>query len=372
MLFFILNVCIFESIYRTLSEIESMDAHQVFILFQEKRLPSVQDIHSVFVRGDVHTLELIALVHGELKATISMDKVFSHDPKKCEQMSEVMLTALVIRHSTFDGSMSKSAAVQDAIASFQGMVLSESVTPPISPRGGESKTVRLKRNFADECNNYFLYKSRTRVNTLASLFKARSTMQWVKAVASKVVVNDEQVDTNSFELWSGTDRHVHISDQSPCVFIEALANDTCKTFSWTLQDEHVINLDKLRQSLSKMIADDDRALFAILTCSIGLPTYGLYTPETFIRHWHNYRFKRINNANVIKTVCRELFSVAEEVTPKTEVSLLLERYSKQAFVIEETPKTAEAYMFRHWYSYPTETELRQLVERANAIRERCT
>lgn len=346
-----------------------MDAHKAFIEFQEGRLPTVKDIHSVFVRGDVHTLELIALIHGELQTTIPMDKVFSYDPKKCEQLSERMLTAIVIRHSTFDETLRQSATIQDAIASFQGMTLTEHAPKHQAARAAQTDT---KRNYFDECNEYFMYKSCTRLNAFASMVKAMPSMSWVRAVASKVVANEEKVDSYPFELLSGTDRHVHVSDTSPCVFIEALANDTCKTFSWTLNDKHAIHLDKLRQTLDKLVSNGDRVLFTILACSIGLPTHGLYTPKTFIQHWRSYRFKVINNANVIKTICRELFSPSEEVTPKTEVSFLLERYSKQAFVVEDPPKTAETYMFRHWYSYPTQTELGQLVDRANAIRERCT
>lgn len=361
-----------------------MDAHKIFVQYMEDRLPTAKDIHFIFVRGDVHALELIALMYGSKNTVIPMDKVFSYDRKKCQQLADKMLTALVIQHSSFDGNVQKIGSVQETIASYQGLTetatemagpRSEMNTPPVSPHGGESKKSHSKhfeRNYVDECTNHFLFKSKKRVQSLCDLLRVNTSMRWVKAVASKVV--SEDAIGNDFELISDSDRHIHISGASPCQFVEALSMSTCKTFSWSLKDDQCIHLDKLRHKVKTLISkiDDDVVPFVIIACSIGLPTFGLYTPKTFMEHWHSYRFKRLTNANVVKTACRDILDDGTPVHPKTEVGSLLERYSKDMFVLQDTPKTVESYMFKQWYSYPTRQVLAQLVDQANAVKERCT
>lgn len=354
-----------------------MDAHELFIRFREGKLPSTRTIHYVFVSGDVRRLELIALMYGQKKTFIPMDKVFSYDPKKCEAVAADMMTAIVCRNSRVDGDAKSVADVQEAIASFSSISLSESttepITPPVSPRSGESKKDD-KRNYADEANGHFLYKSRSRIRTLVTFLSAYVSMDWVRAVASNVVTFDEPIVQTDFELYSGTRRHVHMCGPTACHFVEALNNPDCKTFSWSITDDEAIHIQGLRRKLLPMLSknENDVTAFVILVCSIGVPTHKLYTPKTFLEHWHSYRCKRLTNANVIRTTCRPLFPKPEDMPVELELDYLIEQYKKHHFDIVDTSTDVETYMFQHWYSWPSADVLSQLVDSANAIKKRCS
>lgn len=354
-----------------------MDAHELFIRFQEGKLPDTRTIHYIFVSGDVRRLELVALMYAEKKSMIPMDKVFSYDRKKCQSVAAEMLSAIVCRHSLFDGDVKESSDVQEAVSAFSSVSLSEAtteaITPPVSPRGGEHKQ-KDHRNYSDECNAYFLFKSKTRIQTLATYLQAVVKMDWVKAVASLLVAYDEPVVEKDFELYSDSRRHVHMAGPTPCHFVEALNNPDCKTFSWSVRDDTAYHLEGIRHDLRPVLSKNnpDVTAFVILLCSIGLPTHKMYTPKSFLEHWRSYRYKRLTNANVVRTICRPLFPKPENIPYELEIDFLLEKYDNQANHIVDAAETVETYMFQHWYSRPTVSVLSQLVDSANAIKDRCS
>lgn len=346
--------------------------HKLFIRFIDGELPSVEDIHLIYVRGEVRTLELVAWMYSERGILIPMDTVFDYDRAKCDTLSGKMLTSVVLRNSTFRDGLS---TIRKTTEGFERLSTSETVvaTAPSSPRGGASKLHKgFERSYTDECNAYFFKKSKPRVKTMARVLEAFVAMDWVKAVASKIDT-DDAFSTDDFETLTGSERHVHVSGPTCCHFIAALADERVKTFSWKMDDEQAISVKKCRAVLATLVSkpESDVVTVAILACSIGLPTFHMYTPETFLKHWHKYRFKVLTNTNVIKTVLRNLFET-EKTVSNTEVGDLLDEYSSQTFFVENAAKTAETFMFRHWYSYPARNTLEELVECANAIMNQCS
>ena len=343
-----------------------MDAHQLFIRFKDGELPSVEDIDFIYMQEDVRTLELVARMYSERGVLIPMDTVFDYDRAKCDKLSGKMLTPVVVRNSTFKGN-----AIRETTDALERLSTSETVVA--TPRSGESKQQKgFNQKYVDECNAYFLKKSKPRVKSMVRVLDAFVAMDWVKAVASKIETEDA-FSRDDFEILTGSERHVHISGPTCCHFIAALADERVKSFSWKMDDEQAISVKKCRAVLGTLVSkpESDVVPFAILACSIGLPTFQMYTPETFLTHWHKYRFKVLSNANVIKTVLRDLFET-ENAVSKTEVGDLLDQYSSHTFFVENEAKSVDTYMFRRWYSYPARKTLEELVECANAIMDQCS
>tara|TARA_B110000008_G_scaffold115509_1_gene118250 strand:+ start:5078 stop:6109 length:1032 start_codon:yes stop_codon:yes gene_type:complete len=340
-----------------------MDAHELFIRFKDGHLPSTREIHSIFVLGELHRLELVALMYADRDEKINMDAVFAYNPKKCKALAENMLSALVVQNSTFGETMNE-AGVQMSLAAFSNIAISKSV--PDQKETMSSVHDNRVRNFAAECNDYFLHKSRSRIMTLVHDLGVESKMTWVRFVASRVECG-EDYNRADFRLLSDTSlRHVHVSSSNICDFLQALTRDEVKTFSWDLAHKNVINLSKMRLAL-KNIASDPNTMVVIL-CSIGLPTFKLYNPVDFLKEWRSFRFKRVTNSNVVKTALRPLFS---QIAMKNDLNDLLLQYSSKTLSVEESPRTVDLYMFKHWYSYPPASVLEQLVDSANAIIQRC-
>lgn len=346
----------------------------------------------MFAKTDLPTLELTALMYREKNKLIDMTSVIrglNEDTKKLLKESSVL-----INNSEFRGQEAGDETVQAAVAALTPMDVdteSESEDDFQLSKGPESKTVDMApahkqeaspyskkpRNYVDECNAYFFDKSNSRIQTLFNLLRAGATMGWVRIVASKVESLDPY-DASKFPLLGlgHPDRHIHVCGQTGCDFIRALSNKNVQTFSWSVSDENVLNFivfrKKIKSLLSQSATFDDIVVFTILLCSIGLPNFSLYTPETFIKNWQSYRFKNISNANVIKTICRDMFTPEFEPSNRETAELLQEYDARwKDFSIEEA-KTADTYMFRHWYSYPTPEALKLIVDRANAIKNKCS
>ena len=349
-----------------------MDVYEIFIRYKEGELPTPKDIYSVFVGDDVRAMELIALMYAEKNKKIDMQEVFSFNQKKCEKAAKTMLTPLVAKNACLTGGAMESVDTQRVAAAFDTSCNIKSGSPttqePPQPKEPPLPLVGNTRNYVADCNDFFLYKSKTRVETMVNIFGATSSMAWVKAVASKIDTS-ETFDSKTFELLNGKDRHVHVSGNRICLFLNALSGNA-KSFSWSMTDKKVIHLAKCRKALAKLAPANIEAM-AVLLCSIGLPTFKLYTPATFIEHWKSYRFKLVSNGNLVKLALRPLIPT-DGVPNKEEIRYLLEQYSTKTFSIREQPTTPDLFMFKHWYSYPPRIIVEHLADNANAIKTRCT
>ena len=222
----------------------------------------------------------------------------------------------------------------------------------------------LVRNFVSECDNYFFYKSKTRIKSMTAILKCRVGMSWVRGVASKLET-DEDYSPSKYLMLTGTSRHIHKTGHSVCQFIKALADESVKTFSWSLKDSEAIHLSKCRtrlKSYCSKTAPEQHITLCILLCSIGLPTFQLYTPCSFLKKWR--RFKNVSSDNVVK-------ALLQDSQQSLSSQQLLDEYSPGQIDVSSEPETVELYMFKYFYSYPTKTILGRLVEYANANLEHC-
>lgn len=215
------------------------------------------------------------------------------------------------------------------------------------------------------CDEFFLYKSKTRIRSMSTILKCRVKMTWVRAVVSRLDT-EEKYDESEYLLLRDSEQHVHRTGRFVCEFLRALADPVVKTFSWSLQDEEAIHIPNCRAALQKRCSKNKPEQYlplAVIVCSIGLPTFQLYTPCSFFKHWH--RFKDVTNENIVKA----LLPVSGGL-PGT-FQELLSSYVPPDVVDDGEHTPVELFMFKHWYSYPTKGKLRQIVDHANANLERC-
>ncbi len=384
----------------------------MFIRFVEsdRWLPDVENIYYAMDKENVNQLELIALMFKERESLIPMDNVFDINRERCDEVSEKMLTAVVVQHSCFREA-SLDADVQKSIAAFASLSLAlmrtsstdtvvagedthnetkledtendnetkleDTNTEDALPREHEDVSKPkldcfAGRNFVAETNDVFIWKSRTRIESLAKFLSCYVETKWVKTVASNVI-SDRDVNTDDYRMYKGTNRFVHRISPSICEFLKAYQDPTIKTFSFTKDSKHAFYLHKMRPKLNKFLSEDsDSVVFLIILCSIGLPTFKLYTPMIFLKKWVKHRFKEITNDHVILNVVRPYMKKTSENT-KLELAHVITFYETESsnFEIRETPDNVEMYMFKHWYSYPSISILQQLVDHANANLIRC-
>ena len=382
-----------------------MDVYEMFIRFIEsdRWLPSEENIFYVMDKENVKQLEFIALMFKEREKLIPMDDVFNMNRKRCDEVSEKMLTALVVQHSCFREA-SSDGDVQKSIAAFASLSLNTSntsslrtpssdtviaeeeklesaETEDVLPRSANTKDADVSkprldcfagRNFVAETNDVFLWKSRTRIESLAKFLSCYVKTSWIKMVASNVI-SDRDVDTSEYRMYKGTNRFVHRISPSVCEFLKAYQDPMIKTFSFTKDSNHAFYLHKMRPKLDKFISEEsDSIILLLIICSIGLPTFKLYTPVSFLKNWVKHRFKEITNDHVILNAVRPYMKKTSE-SKTLELAHVLTFYKTESsnFEIQETPDNVEMYMFKHWYSYPSVNILRQLVDSANANLIRC-
>ena len=188
----------------------------------------------------------------ERERLVPMDDVFNLNRKRCDEVSKKMLTAIVVQHSCFRGT-SSDTDVQKSIAAFASLSLTTSDTMRTSssdtvvsqeaelesadtedalPRSVNVEDADVSkpsldcfagRNFVAETNDIFLWKSRTRIESLVKFLSCRVKTSWVKIVASNVI-SDRDVDTSDYRMYKGTDRFVHRISPSICEFLKAYQN----------------------------------------------------------------------------------------------------------------------------------------------------
>ena len=397
-----------------------MDAYELFIRHQppENYIPTPDIIYALFIQGNVRTLELVALMYEATGTKIEMDKVYQYGHGECLQMADIMLTPIVVRNSLFK---EVESSVQSALAAFADMrvsdsgeskeprpddrqarlkalplhaqqstlseeaaptrpnspqsskeegsvdseALSEALTDEIVPKqpGFAQPLFKPSRNYVVACNEFFLDKSKTRIATMTRAFKCRVKMSWVRGVASRL--EPDEGHRRNFFMLTGSERHVHRTGSTARDFVRALADPVVKTFSWSFADDEAIHIPNCRAALMMYCSKNKPEQYlplAMIACSIGLPTFQLYTPCSFLKGWR--RFKDVTNANIVKSILRR------SDAPDT-VQELLDRYSPKDVVVDCEPSNVELFMFKYWYSYPTKSTLGRLVEYANANLIRC-
>lgn len=383
-----------------------MDAYELFIRYQrDNYIPKPFDIHPLFIRGEVRTIELIALMYENEEEKIQMDQVYAHGPEACMQMAETVLTPIVIRNSKFENIDSTAqillaTAMSTATPQATPIRSSTSSTPITRTNTPEPKSSEQKqkfepdtdelstvdteeiepgaaaisgaagpspnksvRNFVIECDGFFWDKSKTRIKSMTEILKCRVKMAWVRGVASTLQTY-EPYSPGDYDMLRRSNRHIHRTGYNVDDFVRALADPTVKTFSWSLQDSEAVHMPKCRRALQKRCSKtkpEQYLTLAMLVCSIGLPTFQMYTPCSFLKKW--CPFKDVTNNNVIKALLQE--------EPGGDAKTLLDEYSPADVQVDGEPGSVELFMFKYWYSHPTKLVLGRIVNYANANLQRC-
>lgn len=222
---------------------------------------------------------------------------------------------------------------------------------------------------------------KSRLISLAKLLKAEVKMDWVKAVASKVVGrNDPKGFCMLDDRDTYKDRHIHYYGgiEKFINLYQTLDEESVVTFSLQnsnfaihLTDFKTSMTNKLaRSTLTKSLIDDSLSL-TMLACSIGLPLRKMYTPDIFMSKWKTSRFKHVNRANIVRLILRDLLD-GEQVVGNETTQLLLDYEKKQHLFTVDINKTNQVstYFYNQWYSYPTTPELSDILVRLNAIKKK--
>ena len=225
--------------------------------------------------------------------------------------------------------------------------------------------------YVSDCDTLMMDLSRQRIGALCRIVKASVKISWVHAFASVVISptipNQQQYETLAYNSTSSV-RHVHIVNSSVLVFLTALKTveaDKITTFAWSHSSQHAIHLQLLDGELRSRFRNVVPVFSATVLASIGLPMHELFKIKDYFKNTRTWRFKNMTRDSLIKTTLRSKLKV-QKIDNALEANQLLEEYSKKEtiFDIATTQETVEHFMFKHWYSYPTASEMDSMLERA--------
>ena len=232
------------------------------------------------------------------------------------------------------------------------------------------------------CDTIFTQFHAKRIQSLANILNANVSMDWVKVVASKI--KPEQHDDSGFKMLhrhkndKKENRHIHIYGTVK-EFIKQYINatdDNIITFS-LYNSEEAIHIQDLKKQLQKFISvssDETSSLLLLMaSCSIGIPTRKMYTPKEFMTKWKNCKYKKVNNSNIVCTILKGKVSFDENING-VEYQQLIHNYNKnkQYFLVSENKnKTPLGYFATQWYSYPDDSDLRNIFTHLNDVIRNC-
>ena len=269
--------------------------------------------------------------------------------------------------------------------------------PPLTINKGtdpqlKHETKRCQQASVLLCDTLFLgsFHGR-RLLSLAKLNNAVVDMEWVRAVASKVVGMDidgfVMLDNRRPDLEA---RHVH-HHGGVLEFLrlyQSMNDQTVDTFSLeksdyaihmqdfrTRMNNHLRRAHSNRRSAAALVRES--LSLTMLACAIGVPLRRLYTPAQFMSKWKSFRFFNVNRENVIRTMLRGQLSSEQVVGNETAQLLLNYQRNQELFTVgldnlNTTQQTVTTYFYNQWYSYPTMPELSTIIIRLNAIKQQCS
>tara|TARA_B110000091_G_scaffold130897_1_gene140335 strand:- start:6682 stop:7833 length:1152 start_codon:yes stop_codon:yes gene_type:complete len=267
--------------------------------------------------------------------------------------------------------------------------------PPLTINRGtvpqtKQETTLCKQTPVLLCDTLFLgsFHSR-RLLSLAKLNKAVVDMEWVRAVASKVVGMDETGFCILDKRPQYEDRHVH-HHGGVLEFLRlylTMNDKTVDTFSLENSDFAIHMQDfrtRMNNHLRRGTSDRRNATslvgeslsLTMLACAIGVPVRRMYTPANFMSKWKSFRFFNVNRENVIRTMLRGQLNSEQVVGNETAQLLLNYQVNQELFTVgldnlNTTQQTVTTYFYNQWYSYPTMQELSTIIIRLNAIKQQC-
>jgi hypothetical protein len=218
-----------------------------------------------------------------------------------------------------------------------------------------------------KCDSLFINRpwNRHQVDNIAKCTCTRVEMNWVKAVASKVV----GASTTGYLLLHDSERHVHHVGGGVANFLQLFSvqnNDNITTFSWTQNSTHAIHIQQLQLAMCQL--SNAPMLLLMIACSVGLPTTRMFSSTEFLEQWKRYRFHNLTEDTIIKTILRDHFSV---VRIGVESKQLVDEYIQniQLFSIDSSDTlSVDTFFMEQWYSYPSEEEIKHLLRRTRTLK----
>lgn len=266
------------------------------------------------------------------------------------------------------------------------LVINRGTVPPT-----KQETKRCQHTSVLLCDTLFLgsFHGR-RLLSLAKLNKAVVDMEWVRAVASKVVGMDQTGFCMLDERLPYEDRHVH-HHGGVLEFLrlyQSMNDETVDTFSLEKSD-YAIHMQDFRTSMNNHLrrgTSHRRSAAALvgeslsltmLACAIGVPLRKMYTPAHFMSKWKSFRFFNVNRENVIRTMLRGQLGSEQVVGNETAQLLLHYQTNQELFTVgldnlNTTQQSVTTFFYNQWYSYPTRQELSTIIIRLNAIKQQCS
>ena len=371
-----------------------MDAHQIFWDYQILHQIPTNKTKDM----DRQTLRLVDLIVGETK---SPPPTAPNSPiNKTKPTSSVATTAPNSRE-TNESPISSTATID---ANPRETKESDKVTDV------GLTSLNTITDYQTNCDSLFVNTrwQLEQLNNIAKYTKSVVCMTWVKAVASQV----RGATGSGFMALHDSDRHVHVvGNVSKCLelllnepahrieevgdHVEVTPSKVVTTFSWTINSPSAIHIQDLQLAMRKvtkckkflmrklttvqLIAewnkpvqrDDDTPILLLMeACSIGLPTKKMFKSSEFLQRWENYRFKEVCEKNIIITILRDKFGTLEQIG--VEATQLLEQYSsnKELFSTKVVVDQYYPYFFNQWYSYPSPTEMPNLLHRVTVLKNK--
>jgi len=232
------------------------------------------------------------------------------------------------------------------------------------------------------CDTLFTQFHVRRIRSLAKVLNASVPMKWVKVVASKI--KPKKHSGSGFKMLhhyrdkKKQNRHIHIYGTVQ-EFIKQYNNatdDNIITFSLDNSDE-AIHIQHLKKELQKFISitsnKSDTLLLLMASCSIGIPTRKMYTPKQFMTKWKNCKYKVVNNSHIVRTILKGKVEFDRKIDG-VEYQQLLDVYNKNkhSFRVDENQnKTPLGYFTTQWYSYPNESDLRDIWSHLTDVKNHC-
>ena len=255
----------------------------------------------------------------------------------------------------------------------------------------ENGTIYTRAQARTHCDTLMVGESKSRIKCIADTLHANVPTGWVRTFASKVV------GTTNINLYRtsarDTDSHIHVISGSVLDFLtycnkadqEYIKANKMRTknnvptnittFAWDEENDKAIHIQKFNKRIRGIFKGVPVPIAIMFIGSIGLPLHELFKPNDYIQRFQKGRFKILNSKNIVKSTLRKFIQI-KKISPAIEAAQLLQQYStnkelfellqqystnKELFETITPTSSVQQYLFKHWYSYPTQNELQNIL-----------
>ena len=370
------------------STLKRMDAYQLYQKYSESNtwLPTPEDY-------DTKNTKLVSLVLKMQEERPELPDVACSIDKLTEEMINLDIDE---QHSAEDGEASTDTETQEneeitdeEETQDEKDILSDPETVQRKPHS-TVKVETEKENGAiytcaqarTLCDTLMVGKSKSRIKCIADTLHANVPIGWVHTFASKVIGATQPQFYRTSKR--NTDSHIHVISGSILHFLSwcdkadqeyIQTNKTSNnmptknnvptnitTFAWGEGNEKAIHIQKFNKRIREIFQGVPVSIAIMFIGSIGLPLHELFKPNDYIQRFQKEKFKFLNSNNIVKSTLRKFIQI-KKISPDIEAAQLLQKYStnKELFETIMPTSSVKQYLFKHWYSYPKQNELQNIL-----------